>query len=102
MAETNQLLIPDAAKQDHGSFEILRVWVANHGQHISLRTGVWNDPAAWGILLADLAKHVVNSYQESAGLDRVKVLARIKAALDAELTSPTDNPSGRITDTGSV
>ena len=96
MAGTDQLIIPDAAKQDPGSFEILRIWVANHGQHVSLRTGVWNDPAAWGILLADLAKHVVNSYQESAGLDKAKVLARIKTALDAELASPTDDPSGEI------
>jgi hypothetical protein len=96
MAASDQLLIPDAAKGDQRSFELLRVWVANKGQHVSLRAGVWKDPAAWGIMLADLAKHVANSYQQGSGLDRSDTLQRIKTALDAELASPTDKPSGQI------
>jgi hypothetical protein len=96
MADNDQLLIPDAAKADPNSFELLRVWAAKKGQHVSLRTGVWKDPAAWGLLLADLARHVANSYQQGAGLDGRKTLQRIKAALDLELASPTDDPSGRI------
>src|ERR1700719_3899046 len=96
MADSNQLLIPDAAKTDPKSFELLRVWVANKRQHVSLRVGVWNDPAAWGLMLADLARHVANSYQQDAGLDRLKTLQRIKAALDAEFASPTDDPLGQI------
>jgi hypothetical protein len=96
MAESDQLMIPDGAKRDSKSFEILRVWVANKGQHVSLRVGTWNDPAAWGLVLADLARHVANSYQQDAGLDPLKTLERIKAALYAELTSPTDEPSGQI------
>jgi len=96
MADSDQLLIPNAAKTDPKSFELLRVWVANKGQHVSLRAGVWKDPAAWGLMLADLARHVANSYQQDAGLDRLKTLQRIKAALDTELESPTDEPSGQI------
>jgi hypothetical protein len=49
MADSDQLLVPEAAKQDPKSFELLRVWVANKAQHVSLRTAVWKDPAAWGI-----------------------------------------------------
>lgn len=98
MASTDQLVIPDAAKDDSHSFELLRVWVANKGQHVSLRAGVWNDPAAWGIMLADLARHVANAYQQDAGLDHSKTLRRIKNALDVELASPTDEPSGQVTD----
>jgi hypothetical protein len=96
MADSDQLLVPDAAKTDPNSFELLRVWVANKGQHVSLRSGVWKDPAAWGIMLADLARHVANSYEQDAGLDQLKALQRIKAGLDAELGSPTDQPSGHI------
>jgi|SRR5215475_7788237 len=96
MADKDQLLIPEAAVKDAQSFELLRVWVANKGQHVSLRTGVWSDPAAWGIMLADLAGHVANSYQDTDGLDRCKVLERIKAGFDAELSSPTDSPSGKL------
>jgi hypothetical protein len=95
MAENDQLLIPNAAKADLKSFEILRVWVANKGQHISLRVGVWNDPAAWGIMLADLAKHIANAYNQDAALDRQKTLRRIEAAFNAEMVEPTDDPTGR-------
>lgn len=94
MAQSDQLLIPAAAKSDPGSFELLRVWVANNDQHVSLRVGVWADPAAWGIMLADLVKHVVNSYEQDSALDRAATLQRIKAALEAELASATDNPTG--------
>jgi Domain of unknown function (DUF5076) len=48
MADRDQLLIPDAAKTDPKSFELLRVWIANKGQQVSLRAGVWKDPAPWG------------------------------------------------------
>jgi hypothetical protein len=95
MADSDQLLIPDAAKADLKSFELLRVWIANKGQHVSLRVGTWTDPAAWGIMLADLAKHIVNSYDQDMALEKRQTLLRIRAAFDAELMKPTDNPTGR-------
>jgi hypothetical protein len=96
MTDSNQLLIPAVAKNDPKSFEILRVWVANHGQHVSLRVGQWKDPVAWGIMLADLARHVADSYAQDAGLDKLQTLRRIKAGLDAELGSHTDEPTGGV------
>jgi Domain of unknown function (DUF5076) len=93
--DKNELIIPDAAKQDPSSFELVRVWVARKAQHVSLRTGVWKDPAAWGIMLADLARHVANSYQDD-GRDPVIALQRIRDGLDAELDKPTDKPTGRL------
>jgi Domain of unknown function (DUF5076) len=91
-----QLLIPEAARKDRDARELLRVWLAGDKQHVSVRVGVWDDPAAWGLMLADLARHVANSYHQDKGFDRVKALERIKAGLDAELSSPTDEPSGQI------
>jgi hypothetical protein len=70
--------------------------VANDAQHVSLKVGVWEDPAAWGIMLADLARHVANAYQQDAGLDRNKTLQRIKDALNVELVSPTDDCPGQV------
>ena len=86
MTASHQLVIPEAAQQDVDSFELLRVWVANGGQHVSLRTGVWTDPAAWGLMLADLARHVANSYEDGANLERSAALQRIKAGFDAEFS----------------
>ena len=81
MADGDQLLIPDAAKADVNSFELLRVWIAKRGQHVSLRVGTWSDPAAWGIMLADLTVHIVNSYDQDMALDRVKTLQRLRLHL---------------------
>jgi uncharacterized protein YihD (DUF1040 family) len=47
-------------------------------------------------MLADLARHVANTYQQEDGLDLLEALQRVKAGFDAELASPTDEPSGQI------
>jgi hypothetical protein len=97
MAMRNELAIPDAAKRDTNSLEVLRVWVANGAQHVSLLTGFWREPEAWGIMLADLARHVANAYEQDAGLDPVETLEQIRAMMEAEFSSPTDRPTGFIT-----
>lgn len=92
MSQNDQLLIPDAANRDPKSLELLRVWIADNNQHVSLRTGVWDDPAAWGLMLADLARHIVNTYEQDVALDPVQTVQRIRAAFNAELEFPTDTP----------
>ena len=96
MAEIDQLPVPDEATVDPQSFEIVRIWIANEAQHVSLRAGVWEDAAAWGILLADLARHVANCYEESDQMDGLSALKRIKEGFDAEMAAPTDDPTGEI------
>jgi len=98
MPNIDQLGFPDAVRSDPKAFEILRVWIAKKGQHVSLRTDVWEDPAAWGLMLADLASHIANSYQQSSGLAPLKTLQRIKAALDVELGAKTGELTGEIRD----
>ncbi len=96
MSQTNQLAIPDAAQNDKRSFELLRVWVAEQDQHISLRVGVWEDPSHWGIVLADLAGHIANTFEQSEGLTHIQALKSIQLAFNAELAEPTGEPSGEI------
>jgi hypothetical protein len=95
MAGDNQLDIPRIAMQDPNSFELLRVWIANNGQHVSLRSSVWADPAAYGIMLCDLMRHIANSYHQNEGRNWDETFQRIKAGLEAEFASPTDRPTGR-------
>jgi len=96
MAANDELRIPDEATKDADSFEILRVWIANKGQHVCLRGGVWDNPAYWGMMLADLARHIAEYHHQAEGFDRGEVLMRLKAGFDAEMAEPTDKPSGRL------
>ena len=96
MTDAKSLPIPDAARQDPHSFELIRVWVADEGLHTSLRTAVWDDPFAYGIMLCDLMKHIANAYHQDCGRDWAETFQRVKAGLDAELASPTDRPTGKL------
>jgi Domain of unknown function (DUF5076) len=91
-----ELPIPSAAKTDARARELLRVWAAQGKQHVSLATDLWHDPAAWGIMLVDLAKHVAAAYQQTTGKDFVDVLTRIREGLDAEWDTATDEPTGGV------
>jgi uncharacterized protein DUF5076 len=98
MSQPDELGIPEAAKRDPRAIELLRVWAAERGQHVSLRGTAWKDPAAWGIFLVDLARHVADAYQQAEGRDRDATLKRIKAGFDAEWDLPTDTPNGKLSD----
>jgi hypothetical protein len=91
----SELQVPDAAKKDSDAVEILRIWIAGGSQHVSLKSGVWEDPAAWGLMLADLAKHVANAYAAD-GMDKGKALRRVYQGLQAEMQSATDEPTGGL------
>jgi hypothetical protein len=93
-----QLRIPPAAVRDAKAVELVRVWAAQGNQHVTLATNLWKDPAAWGIMLVDLAKHVASAYQQTTGKDFVDVLKRIKQGFDAEWDTATDQPTGAIQD----
>jgi hypothetical protein len=92
----DELTAPPAASIDAKSFEIARLWVADDAQHVALRTDVWQDPAAWGVVLADLARHVALAYQRKDGHDLEDVLERVLAGFHAELESPTDEPENGV------
>jgi hypothetical protein len=96
MAQSDQLRVPDPARTDPKSFELLRVWVAHQDQHISLRAGVWEDPAAWGTMLADLARHIANAFETYENRDAIEALERIRAGFEAEIQSPIDPVHGTI------
>ena len=87
----NALEPPPLARTQSDAIEILRVWAVTEGpQQVVLRTR-WKDPAAWGIMLADLARHVAQAYA-AEGRDSKVVLARIREGFDAEWDAPTDEP----------
>jgi hypothetical protein len=61
-----------------------------------LATGLWNDPGNWGVVLADLARHVARSYELTGKVDQTTALKRIRELFEAEWSHPTDEPTGNI------
>ncbi len=97
MAINKELAPPPAAIRDKAAFELLRVWVAEQGQHVSLRFGAWEDPFAWGIVLADLARHIVNAEaMNKKNFDKEAFFERMLEGFHAEIESPTDEAEGEI------
>ncbi len=84
-----ELPIPAAALREGDALEVVRVWLAGGRQHIAVRT-VWSDPAAWGLLLVDLAKNVAGAYESGGHLAAEEALKRIFAGFDAERAGATD------------
>ncbi|RXH58356.1 hypothetical protein GRAN_1666 [Granulicella sibirica] len=92
------MAIPPAAVRDRASFEVLRVWIAEKGQHVSIQSGAWDDPFAWGIVLADLARHIALAHQmQDKKVDTEKFMERLLEGFQAEIEDPTDEPEGEVT-----
>lgn len=69
--------------------EVLRVWVAEGSPQQFILQPTWDDPGAWGILLADLARHVAKAYATD-GLSETEAFERVVTGLLAELENPTE------------
>ena len=97
MSQKDALPIPAAASRDPRSLEVLRVWIANGEQHVALAFGMWEDPAAWGLLLADLARHIAEAHaQHDKEIDPEDFLERLRGGMEAELDGPTDDIDGSV------
>ena len=69
-----ELPFPSTAANDPKAIEIARMWVAHGEQHVAIRVGVRKKPEAWGIVLADLAKHLASAYEQHVGHASVNLI----------------------------
>jgi hypothetical protein len=90
----NELIIPPAAAEDPKSIEVMRCWVASKALHVSLKPETWPDPAAWGIVLADVIRHLADAYNKSYGKGKNGTIRQILSLQKSELNFPTDEPTG--------
>ena len=88
MSESEALPVPDQVIRAKRKAEIARIWVANGRPVVVLAPSVWSDPAIWGLMLVDIARHVAAAY-EPLGHDQSETLDRIRAAFDVEWSHPT-------------
>ena len=96
-----ELKVPPAAVDDPKAVEILRLWVAQGGEWVTVNPHFWRDRDfseewAWGLFLSDTIKHVANAINELSGKDKQKVIAEIRASFEAELEKPTSAVRGGI------
>ncbi len=94
IADPRQLPLPPQIDSDPKAIEMLRVWASGGEQLVLLNSNIWDDPANWGVMLVDLAKHIANAYAHSGQYNYISALDRLRQGLDAEWTSPTDSPTG--------
>jgi len=93
------LTIPPAAQRDDDAIQMLSAWIAEKGLHCTLNIGMWhaqgkNEPRAWGILLADLVRHIGDAIQEEQGAAASETIEAVLAALLSELEDPTSAAQG--------
>ena len=94
----DELPAPEAAAEDARSFELLRVWFASEVPRTVARAGLWPDPAAWGIVLAEAAREVARGYADETDADAAVALARLRAGFDAELGGAGESPFDALHD----
>ncbi|MFC7377955.1 DUF5076 domain-containing protein [Brevundimonas sp. GCM10030266] len=94
--------IPPAALEDEKAVEMARVWVAQQGLHCVLNVGTYRNTGireakAWGIMLADMARHVTDALV-SNGMepDAASALSEIREQMQKELDRPTSKATGEF------
>jgi hypothetical protein len=82
------LHVPPAAFEQ-GGVEVLRAVIVDGALHVSLRRA-FDDPEAWGMLIADITRHVARVYATEDKFREAETVERIRALYDAEMDAPTD------------
>ena len=82
------LHIPPTALEQ-GGVEVLRAAIVDGGLHVSLRRA-FDDPEAWGMLIADVTRHVARIYATDDKFREDETIERIRAIYEAEMDAPTD------------
>lgn len=95
------LLIPPAAQRDENSVQMLSAWIAEQGLHCTLNVGMWasaghSEADSWGIMLADVVRHIGNALAQERGLLVEDTVQSILSAMQTELDEPTSPATGEF------
>jgi hypothetical protein len=82
------LHIPPAA-MEQGGVEVLRAVIIDGALHVSLRRA-FDDAEAWGMLIADVTRHIARIYAKENVMSEDQVIERIRSIYDAEMDAPSD------------
>ncbi len=87
---------PSEVQADPKAREVVRAWVANGGLVCALRPETWSETSNWGIVLADVVRHIANAVHELTGDEPAATVEKIRKVFNAELAHPTDEPTGHF------
>lgn len=78
---------------------MLSAWIAERGQHCTIKIGFWEDngrdePLGWGIFLSDTLRHIANAYEERYGHDAADSIAKMLDHMHKELADPSSPAVG--------
>ena len=82
------LAVPPAALE-RGGYEVLRAVIVDGNLQVSLRRA-FDEPEVWGILLADVARHLARIYALEASMREDDVVEKVWAMFEAEMNRATD------------
>jgi hypothetical protein len=90
---------PHTIKGDPKATEMLRLWAAHNKLNVAINIGCYeengrDEAAAWGIILADAARHVANAMHLRYGVPATLTISKIQNAFRVELTDPTSPIDG--------
>jgi hypothetical protein len=95
MVGAKELPIPARAAED--GLEVLRVFMKPDRSMELTLAPAFDDPKAWGVLLAHVARHAAIAYVKKGGHDGNDVVRAIREGLTEEWSNP--NPGDRATPT---
>jgi Domain of unknown function (DUF5076) len=84
-----ELEIPPTALAFADADEFLRFWIAGGDGHATLRMGVLgsDELEAWGMILADIARHAVDAYRDQNPIDPANAYAKIAEGYSGRLAA---------------
>ena len=74
---------------DRGGTEVLRAVVIDGDLHLSIRRA-FEEPETWGMLLADLARHIGRIYAREGNMSEETVVEKVCETFEAEMEEPSD------------
>ncbi len=84
----SELPTPPNLGTDPDATELVRVWIINQEMACSLYPGAFDDPALWGVVLADVARYVARGLQETESKDYQAILDVIVNSFQTEIANP--------------
>jgi hypothetical protein len=94
--------IPETARRDPNSVEMLRLWIAEQSLWCSIKVGMYEDTPgvaeekAWGTILADATRHTAAALAKEYGAKPDTTIALIRRAYLDELDEPTSEATGEF------